>query len=87
MKILVTGSSGYSGHHIILELASKYPDAKIIGMSRSGAPRVSGVMDKYPNVSYRKGNCLEPETYKGIFKDIDACIHTVGVLFFNNFNA
>jgi len=56
-------------------------------MSRSGAPRVPGVVEKYPNVSYKKGNCLEPDTYKGIFKDIDACIHTVGVLFFNNFNS
>ena len=33
------------------------------------------------NVSFVKGNCLEPSTYRDHLNDVDAVIHTVGVLF------
>ena len=31
-------------------------------------------------MSYIKGNCLEPETFKDVLQDVDGCIHTVGAL-------
>ncbi len=79
-KILVTGSSGYIANYIMLAMAKKYPAAQIVGMSRSGLARNPAIMGNYPNISYVKGNCLQPDTFKEILKDMDGCVHTVGAL-------
>ena len=62
--------------------ATQYPEIKIVGMSRRGQPREGEtVTQTLPNVSYIKGNCLEPESFKNQIHDVDAIIHTVGILF------
>lgn len=85
-KILITGSSGYVANYLILNLAKKYPQATVIGMSRSGKPRNQSAVSGLKNVEYMAGNCLEPETFKDALKDVDACIHTVGTLIENKKN-
>ena len=65
-SILVTGSSGYVANYIMLTMSKLYPSLNIIGMSRSGLARTPGIMDQYPNITYMKGNCLEPETFKDV---------------------
>ena len=63
-KILITGSSGYVANAILLNLAKRYPNATVLGMSRSGKARTPEIMKDYPNVSYVQGNCLEPDSFK-----------------------
>ena len=84
-KILVTGSSGYVANYIMLTMAKKYPQATVIGMSRTGKPRNQSNLD-IKNIEYTPGNCLEPETYKDVLQDVDACVHTIGVLVENKKN-
>ena len=40
-------------------------------------------MDQYPNIEYRQGDCLEPDTFTDIVQDVDGIIHTVGALLDN----
>ena len=80
-KILVTGSSGYVANYIITTMAKLYPQVTIVGLSRSGKPRFDpALLSHYPNLSYHKGDCLEPESFKDLLQDVDGCIHTVGTL-------
>ena len=65
-KILVAGSSGYVANYCLLTLAKRYPKVQVIGMSRSGKPRTPEIMSNYPNVTYHKGNFLEPESFKDV---------------------
>ena len=39
-----------------------------------------------PNVSYIKGDCLKPDTFIKNLEDVDAIIHTVGILFSSSRN-
>lgn len=55
-------------------------------MSRSGVARTPAIMDQYPNISYAKGDCLEPDSFKDILQDVDGCVHTVGTLVENKKN-
>lgn len=79
-KILVTGSSGYVANYIMHTLAKKYPKTTIIGMSRSGNIRCPELVDKYPNIEYHKGDCLENDTFNDLIKDVDGVVHTVGTM-------
>jgi len=63
-KVLITGSSGFVGNYILLNLAKRYPQLTVLGMSRSGKARTPEIMKDYPNVEYVKGNCLEPDSFK-----------------------
>jgi uncharacterized protein YbjT (DUF2867 family) len=60
---MVVGSSGYVGNYMIKTLARKYPQVSIIGMSRSALPREDETA-KLSNVSYVKGDALEPESFR-----------------------
>ena len=80
-QILVTGGSGYVGNYMIMTLSKRFPTLKIIGLNRSGKARNPGLMaSNYPNVSYVKGNCLHPESFKDVLQDVTGVIHTVGAL-------
>lgn len=83
---MVTGSSGYVANYIIINLAKKYPQATVIGMSRSGKPRNQSAISSLKNIEYLAGNCLEPESFKDALQDVDGCIHTVGTLIENKKN-
>jgi nucleoside-diphosphate-sugar epimerase len=79
-KILVTGANGYVGNYMIRSLASKHPDVQVVGMSRRGTPR-NASDPTLTNLSYIKGNCLQPESFEESLRDVDSVIHTVGTLF------
>lgn len=78
-KILVVGSSGFVGNHMMKALAKKHPNIAIIGMSRTAKPR-EDITKNLANVSYVKGDCLDPTSYLHHLKDIDGIIHCVGTL-------
>lgn len=48
-------------------------------MSRSGKARETATSN-LENVSYIRGNCLEPESFRENLRDVDAVVHTVGTL-------
>jgi len=79
-KILVTGSSGYVGNTIIKTIAKRHPKATIIGMSRSGLPRPNSKTELLENVEFRKGDCLDPNSFADVIKEVDGVVHTVGAL-------
>ena len=62
-KIMVVGSSGYVGNYMMKTLARKYPQVAVVGMSRSAKAREEETA-KLPNVSYVKGDALEPESFR-----------------------
>ena len=75
----MTGGSGYVGNYIMKNLAKTYPSVQVIGMSRSGKAREPAT-ENLQNVSYVRGNCLEPATFQDVLSDVDAVVHTVGTL-------
>ena len=80
-KVLVTGGNGYVGNYMLKTMAMQYPEIEMLGMSRRGEPRSDDPITKtLPNVSFVKGNCLEPESYAESLNGVDAIIHTVGIL-------
>jgi nucleoside-diphosphate-sugar epimerase len=76
---MIVGSSGFVGNYIMKTLAMKYPSVQVVGMSRSGRAREENTAN-LSNVSYVKGNVLEPESFREHLKDIDGVIHCVGTL-------
>ena len=81
-RVLVTGGNGYVGNYFIKTMALRYPDIEVVGMSRRGTPRSDDPVTKQlQNVSFIKGDCLKPESFKDSIQDVDAIIHTVGILF------
>ena len=78
-KILVVGSSGYVGNYMMKTLARRYPQVAVVGMSRSAQPREEETA-RLPNVSYVKGDALEPESFKQYLQDVDGVVHCVGTL-------
>ena len=79
-KVLVTGSSGYVANYIMKTLARKFPEVSVVGMSRSAKPRDDEIK-RLKNVSYVKGDCLDPKSFKEHVQDVDGIIHCVGTLF------
>ena len=61
-KLLVVGCTGYVGNNMIKTFARAYPHIQVVGMSRRGGPRENATAE-LPNVSFVKGDCLEPETF------------------------
>ena len=78
-KILVVGSSGFVGNHMMKTLAVKHPNIEIVGMSRSAKAR-EDFTENLDNVSYVKGDCLDPESFRHHLRDVDSVIHCVGTL-------
>ena len=78
-KIMVVGSSGFVGNYIMKSIAKKNPQLLVVGMSRSGRAREEETHN-LPNVSYVKGDCLEPESFRDHLSDVDGVIHCVGTL-------
>ena len=58
--MMVVGSSGFVGNYMMFTLAKRYPYIKVVGMSRSALPRDEATA-RLPNVSYIKGDALNPE--------------------------
>lgn len=78
-KVMVVGSSGFVGNYVLKTLAMKYPDLEVVGMSRSGLAREQETAN-LPNVTYVRGDCLDPDTFRDHLEDVDGVIHTVGTL-------
>lgn len=74
--LMVTGSSGYVGSYIQGVLARRYPYLTLLGFSRTGKQRKMTVLRK--NVYQIKGDCLKPETYIDILKQVKTIVHCVG---------
>ena len=78
-KVLVVGSSGFVGNYMMYTLATRYPNIQVVGMSRTALPRDDATA-KLPNVSYIKGDALNPDSFSKQIEDVDGVIHCVGTL-------
>lgn len=78
-KIIVVGSSGFVGNYIMKTLAMRHPQMQIVGMSRSGRAREEFTAN-LSNVSYVKGDCLEPASFKRHLQGASGVVHCVGTL-------
>lgn len=81
-KVLVTGATGYVGNYLLKSIARQYPSVQCIGLSRRGTVRKGETKTQtYDNVSFVAGDCLKPSTFQQTVADVDAVVHTVGILF------
>ena len=75
-SLLVLGGSGFVGSAICRYATSQ--GIKAISLSRSGKTKYSE--DFNPQVTYVKGDACNPESYKDILQEVDAVVHSIGVL-------
>ena len=78
-KFMVVGSSGYVGNYMMKALAMQYPNVQVVGMSRSALPREEETA-RLPNVSYVKGDALNPDSFRDHLENVEGVIHCVGTL-------
>jgi nucleoside-diphosphate-sugar epimerase len=80
-KVLVMGGNGYVGNYVLKTFAQLAPEKTFIGMSRGGSQREGDkVIGTLGNVCFIQGDALNPDSYKSQLQDVDAVIHTLGVL-------
>jgi uncharacterized protein YbjT (DUF2867 family) len=81
-KLLVCGGSGFLGSRIC-KLASAR-NWTVTSLSRSGEPSWSEHNSKRPewaaNINWRKGDVMDPSTYREALEDVDAVVHSLGIL-------
>ncbi len=82
MRILVTGASGYVGHHILSAL-TKNPNLEIYGLARNGAKSqaASGKdLGSVPGVQYLVGDVVTGLGLETAMQHMDAVIHLVAII-------
>ncbi|KAI5781202.1 hypothetical protein EDC01DRAFT_666718 [Geopyxis carbonaria] len=78
--LLVCGGSGFLGSRICqIAAARKW---RVISLSRSGEPSWSPppAPEWASNVTWRKGDIMDPATYRDALGEADAVVHTMGIL-------
>ncbi|NND71240.1 MAG: NAD(P)H-binding protein [Rhodothermales bacterium] len=74
MRVLVTGGTGFFGSYLVPQLIED-------GHAVTCLVRDEKSRDVLPDgVGIHKGDVLKPETLSGMFDDIDAAIHLVGII-------
>ncbi|CAO2652139.1 Nn.00g004220.m01.CDS01 [Neocucurbitaria sp. VM-36] len=83
-KLVVCGGNGFLGSRICK--AAAHRDWSVTSISRSGAPHWQSVSaspnppDWSENVSWQKGDILDPSSYTQHLEGADAVIHSMGIL-------
>ena len=75
-KILVVGSTGNVGNYMMKTLARKYPHVAFVGMSRNARPRDEETA-KLRNVSYVRGDALDPYSFREHLEDVNGVVHCI----------
>jgi uncharacterized protein YbjT (DUF2867 family) len=81
-KFLVLGSTGNVGNYMMKTLARKYPHMAFVGMSRN-ARGTDEETTRLSNVSYVRGDALDPYSFREHLEDVNGvihCIHAVNAL-------
>ena len=81
MALLVVGGTGFLGKAICRNAMNR--GMQVFTLTRGGPP--SQVEDWAKEIEFIKGDSLDPSTYESVLKDVDAVIHTVGVLLDSRF--
>ena len=74
--ILITGSSGFIGFHLVKKLLNEYPNINIIGLDNMNdyydiklkEDRLS-ILNKYPNFKFIKGSISDKELVDNLFNE------------------
>ena len=75
-KILVLGSTGNVGNYMMKTLARKYSQVTFVGMSRNARPRDEETA-KLSNVSYVRGDALDPYSFREHLEDVNGVVHCI----------
>ena len=75
-KILVVGSTGNVGNCMMKILARKYPQVAFVGMSRNARPKDEET-ERLSNVSYVRGDALDPYSFREHLEDVNGVIHCI----------
>jgi len=78
MKILVTGSSGFLGIHVIDQLLKK--NHEIVCMSRDPS-KLQHLAEQGCDLRY--GDLLYPVSLQGVTKDVDVVMHLAALMRFH----
>jgi nucleoside-diphosphate-sugar epimerase len=72
--LLVTGATGFLGSNVLREIGKIRKDIRILAVDYENAKKI------YPAYEVVRGDITDPETLKGIGKDVDAVIHLAGLV-------
>lgn len=89
LRLVVCGGSGFLGTRICKIASSR--NWQVLSISRSGEPdwpsssssssaNTSARPEWAKKVDWRRGDVLNPETYRDAIKDADAVVHSMGIL-------
>lgn len=81
-SIAIFGGAGFLGRKICENgIALGY---SVISFTRLGSPPANLAKEPWVSkVNWQKGNIFEPETYKAQLRQVDAVVHSIGMLFEN----
>jgi len=77
MKILITGATGFIGSHLTKSLSKQGYHCRCLVRNKEKAREV---FKNYKNVNLVVGDITDPQTLKGIDKDIDIVLHLAALL-------
>jgi dihydroflavonol-4-reductase len=80
MKILITGITGFIGHHLAQELL-KHKGYELVGTFRD---REKALMYEKQGIEMREADLLKPDSLKNITKDVDVVVHLAGLMRFHD---
>ncbi|KAA8893733.1 hypothetical protein FN846DRAFT_490424 [Sphaerosporella brunnea] len=80
--LLVCGGSGFLGSRICKIASAR--NWTVTSLSRHGEPSWGEFQHQRPEwaskVNWRKGDVMDPSTYREALKDVDAVVHSLGIL-------
>eukprot|EP00301_Raphidiophrys_heterophryoidea_P017359 c27276_g1_i1.p1 GENE.c27276_g1_i1~~c27276_g1_i1.p1 ORF type:complete len:275 (+),score=47.59 c27276_g1_i1:38-862(+) len=77
-RLLVVGGSGFIGRHVCR--AALQRGAKVVSLSRRGAPSSLNEEPWMRHVDWQKGDAIDPATTAELLKDCQGVVHAVGRL-------
>lgn len=75
--ILITGGTGFIGQYVVREMIEKGYDMRLLARDEKKAQALSSKLEVF------KGDATNPESLKGIEKDVDVLVHMIGAISLN----
>lgn len=76
MQILITGGTGFVGHHLARLLINRGHDLRMLVRKTSSHKRLEGLT----NIQFVHGDITQPKTLANIASDVDCVVHLIGII-------